>query len=213
MKYIEKLKEFEGSNGNIESLKKQFEDIANYFLTQGYFLVNDQRKIYICDVEFYYHEEEGDIKDWIMYHRDKYLNNQKVLSPKFLEIGQFYSHSSGIDITFEDNKEKKYRASMLIRGFRIEDRDEVKNKYDYPAYPKKSDEYDPRSTFFYDALFRYGNIENGISISWKLNDKSLEGYSIETATRKNVCKYESENKKTNIPCDLKWRFFLKKQTV
>ena len=83
MEYIKKLEKFEGANGLEENLVPQFEDLANYFMTKGYFLINEIRRVYICDVEFYYHEEDGEIKDWIMYHRNKMNSKGEIVQPAY----------------------------------------------------------------------------------------------------------------------------------
>ncbi len=215
MKYIHKLKEFKGANGNIKSLKDKFEDIANYFLTKGHFLVNDQRKIYICDVEFYYHEEEGDIKDWIMYHRNNHKGNGKKL--KYYKTGQFNAHASGIDITFEyedkhDNKEtdKSYRAGMLIRGFKF---DKMPDDWTYSNNRPKEIDYDTRSTYFYEALLNDSSECEKFTIKWKEEENSnLKDYIIANKERINVFQFKdaTNNKDTAEKCTRKWRFFLKK---
>ncbi len=189
MDYIKKLEEFKGAtNGNEDSLNEQFEDLANYFLTKGHFLVNGERKIYICDVEFYYHEEEGSIKDWIMYHRNNHPNN-KTKELGYLDIGQFNSHASGIDITFE-NEKKKYRAGMLIRGFKIVNTNPEPDKplFDYSHEGK----YDTRSTYFYDALLNCGNIADGFTVNWVKEDRCCKREE-NARFRKNVPEYKYEN--------------------
>ena len=110
----EQIKKFYESGEKLESRMK---DLAKYYLYGGYINVRDQYHIYIKTVEFYYHEEEGDIKDLIMYHRNKYFVKGDI--PYFTPLS-FNSHDTGVDITFE-NEEKKIRASVLIRAYEVLD--------------------------------------------------------------------------------------------
>lgn len=214
MKYTKILEGFKGAEGSKDNLEKKFNEIAEYFLTKGYFYVNETRKVYICDVEFYYHEEDetnpNRIKDYSMYHRNRRDKNN--LKPDFFAVGQFNAHASGIDITFEDVKNKKYRAGMLIRGFKI---DNIK--------PPKG-EYDERSTYFYEALLNC-ELQQGqpFTIEWKeYEDGELSPFGerkITPKTRKNIVQYhesgekegtkiiDKDNGKT-IKCDRPWRFHI-----
>ena len=64
------LARFRGADGKEENLAEQFGLLADYLLRGGYIAVGDTRRIYLRDVEFYYHEEEGPVKDPVMYHRN-----------------------------------------------------------------------------------------------------------------------------------------------
>ncbi len=207
MEYIKKLKEFKGAGGKEKKLAPEFEKLARYFLTQGYFLVNGIRKVYICDVEFYYHEEnEGGIKDYAMYHRND--RNTKDTTPKYFEFGQFNAHTSGIDITFE-NEEHEYRAGMLIRGFKIEGVDAPNNQ-----------RYDKRSTYFYEALLNHGTLGSTFTIDWKEGDHLYKNDDITIESRINIVKYHQDgqmkgtkveitpNAKKYVPCERQWRYHL-----
>lgn len=113
---------------------------------KGYFLVNETKRVYICDVEFYYHEEkEGGVKDWIMYHRDNHPNNNDRKTVAYFKPGQFNAHTSGIDITFE-NEDQEYRAGMLIRGFKVVTEPLAESSLGNNDSIFK---YDSRSTYFY----------------------------------------------------------------
>ena len=100
-----------------EDLETRMKALAKYFLYGGYINVRDLYHIYIKTVEFYYHEEEGDIKDLIMYHRNNNFVQGEI--PYFAQL-TFNSHDTGVDITFE-NEEKKIRASVLIRAYEVFD--------------------------------------------------------------------------------------------
>lgn len=162
-----------------------FKPCAEEILCNGYFLVNNKYIIDLGAIELYYHEEEGDIKDYIMYHiNDNPKNKSKVkilgngLLPYF-EMGSFHFHQSGIDVTFENEKEK-YRAAFLIRSYRV-------LKADNGKYPKDSHtKYDPHSTHIFDDMF-YGGVSLGGSleneIKWVPFDKGGE---IERIERVNV---------------------------
>lgn len=104
-----------------KKLEERMKELATVFLYGGYINVRDQYHIYLRIVEFYYHEEEGDVKDPIMYHRNNYTVAGEI--PYFKNLS-FNSHDTGVDITFE-NEQKKIRASVLIRAYEVLD---VKNK-------------------------------------------------------------------------------------
>lgn len=207
------LNSFQGVDGNEELLLKTMNELSHYFFFGGYFLVND-RKIYLRDIEFYYHEEgeKAKIKDYVMYHiSDKIKDAEK--KNDYYPLGTFNAHMSGIDFTFE-NKDKQYRASILIRGVKVIDKN---NK---PII-------EVRPTYVYEYLLM-GNslLENGISIKWV--DKKLTDESVEQGYRKNVCQYDrlgnkieyqegSDNKsiiigkKKYCQCTRKWRFWVKEE--
>lgn len=100
-----------------EELTKRMEELAKVFLFRGYINVRNKYHIYLRTVEFYYHEEEGGVKDPIMYHRDNYHIEGKI--PYFKPLS-FNSHDTGVDITFE-NEKKHIRASVLIRAYEVLD--------------------------------------------------------------------------------------------
>lgn len=157
------LSEFNGAQGNSEekkakSLMSAFQQIAGKLLYGGHFVVTDEnggviRRVFLHTVEFYYHEEnEGTIKDYIVYHRNP---ENPYKSPQMLPpfpVGSLHTHVSGVDITFEDNRNGNnplYRASALVRAFRVE---EVKKNTSIAF----SQGVDDRSTYFYNALFMGG---------------------------------------------------------
>jgi hypothetical protein len=114
-------------------IQKQFKEIAETVFYEGYFLVNDELKIYPVDIEFYLYDErtyDDNRYDWMkdnnMYH--KHTAKNKV--PYFPKEGSLYPHESGVDVTFE-NEEEEYRASFLIRAYRtnIDDETIVNPKY------------------------------------------------------------------------------------
>ncbi len=211
LKLKETLRLFQGANGDESCLAKQFSNLANYFFYSGYLLINSKTKIYLRDIEFYYHEEFGSIKDPIMYHR----NTKKNKNVKYFPLGLLNAHESGIDITFEDDK-KQYRASILIRGFNI-------IKEEDAIWPI---EYNRRSTHIYEALFMQASLLEGIHIEWihKPTTPPCQNSKIETTVRVNVCKFdENENKKKYegsglctenkkyIQDERQWRFILRIQ--
>ena len=100
-----------------EVLEARMKNLSKYFLYGGYINVRNQYHIYIKTVEFYYHEEEGNIKDPIMYHRNNYFVEGDI--PYFTPLS-FNSHDTGVDITFE-NERKQIRASVLIRAYEVFD--------------------------------------------------------------------------------------------
>jgi len=186
---ISKLEEFQ-RNYNTRLNKEQreklldvlFMDLAKYIIYGGYFHCSERYDLYITSVEFYYHEEqdgfENRIVDPIMYHRNKkWKTKTEQYKPAYFKVGTIYPHQSGIDITFE--KEGEYRASALIRSFKI-------------INQKKGGEIveDDRSTLVYDYLFDGYSIE-GSDLEWiPLNDKSGE---VHHYPRKNVNVYRAVN--------------------
>ena len=81
---IEILKQFDqertkrAENWNEASVAESFHPIAENILCNGYFLVNEMYIIDLGAIELYYHEEEGDIKDYIMYHTNEHSSKSKV---------------------------------------------------------------------------------------------------------------------------------------
>lgn len=205
----EVLSQFHGANGDENHLMAQFRSLADYFLYNGYLLVNKTTKVYLRDIEFYYHEEIGNIKDPIVYHKNTKTNNVK-----YFPLGLLNAHESGIDITFE-NEQKQYRASMLIRGFNIVQEEEAALPIKYNRYP----------THIYEALFMQSSLLEGIHIEWVYEPTvPCDNDNIETTVRVNVCKYDengnkkaydgsglrTENKKY-IQDERQWRFIRKIQ--
>ena len=176
---IECLKAFDGVvdipyNEKEKTLKTPFRALAQKALYGGYFVVKSGNqvlhRVYIHTVEFYYHEEKrGGLRDWIVYHKNPLKGEPKDAFP----IGTFNSHQSGVDITFEDQtpdlKCPKYRASFLIRSFKVTTGDNE----DYIEFGKYPDHIKSRindvefyPTHLYDYLFMQAPITD-ISISWK----------------------------------------------
>ena len=179
------LESFKGAKGDESRLPSQFKLIADYFFYNGYLLVNNVTKIYLRDIEFYYHEENGPIKDPIVYHR----NTKKKPVDYFPKLGIINTHQSGIDITFENEKEK-YRASFLIRGYNM-----INNDSDVLI-----DEYETRSTYLYEALFMQHSLTEGLSIKWIESENTISPKDIiQTMPCISGCLYDNEEIK--IPYD------------
>lgn len=207
-------------------LDKLFMDLAKYLMYGGYFHCSKRYDLYITSVEFYYHEENGEIKDPIMYHRNKkkWIKSKKKgqqdenieYKKDFFDIGTLNPHISGVDISFENgNSELKYRASALIRAFVVKGKG-VKE-------PKE----DGRSTYVYDYLFDGLSVDkNNNQLEWKpLEDPEIPMENLPRAARKNVYEYvseeiarinnidvekmkyyDSEYYKTDMLCDRMWRY-------
>lgn len=180
---IEILKNFKGAvdqphDLKLAALEKQFYLMAKELLYGGYFLIENKKHLYLDDIEFYYHEEgtEG-LKDPIMYHTND--NEGKGKEIPYYELGRLHLHISGVDVTFE-NEEKQYRASFLIRGFHVDNK-----------------EYDNHSTHVYDEML-YMGLPLGKPIEIKWISKDLEGketYTPKGEWRKNVAEYEYKDGK------------------
>jgi hypothetical protein len=179
---------------SITSLSEQFKKIAQHLIYCGHFEVRSNGKlircIYLDTVEFYYHEEgDGEIKDFIVYHRNKDKTPNVYLEA--FPVGSLNTHFSGVDITFEDQSDKpKYRASVLIRAFHVEEREHIK------GLPQCL-EIEKRSTYLYEYLFMGLPINDGVQIKWVVDSIHTDsvphrGYRI------NVHKYDI-NEKTGLP--------------
>ena len=172
---------------NENAVAKCFEPCAKEILLNGYFLVKNKYAIELGSIELYYHEENGPIKDYIMYHREGRVNSRikgynRGLLPYF-DFGTLNLHQSGVDITIENEKEK-YRASFLIRAFRVlKEGDNVSNGQLI---------FDTRSTFIFDELF-YSGIHWGQStepvIKWVSRNNNTENIELLKKPRRNVYKY------------------------
>ena len=188
-KLIEILKQFDQErtkrhgSWNEAALIETIRPLAKKILCNGYFLVDGKYIIDLGAIELYYHEEEGDIKDEKMYHINKHLpKNYKEMFKHdggypYFRIGSFNMHQSGVDITFE-NQEQKYRASFLIRSYRVLTTTE--------DLANKDIKYDPYSTHIYDDLFYSGlllSTKERTTIEWVEYDKGGE---IEQMPRKNI---------------------------
>lgn len=115
---MEKLqKQIDAFYASNEALEQRMMKLARTFLFGGYINVRGQYHIYLRTMEFYYHEEDGTEKDPIMYHRNNYHVAGEI--PYFTPLS-FNSHDTGVDITFENEKER-IRASVLIRAYEVWD--------------------------------------------------------------------------------------------
>lgn len=152
----------------------EFIDIARMVLA-GHFSVKDaNRKIMVrpTAVELYYHEEsEGGIKDPIVYHRNSKNNTEKIFP-----VGTLHNHVSGIDITFEHGctPSTAVRASILIREFEVNGKNEE------------------RSTKLYEALYQQASLFDGISIEWVDGDQLPN---VVQSPRKNVAMFYNDRDK------------------
>ena len=204
---IKKLKEFDEERRNAlrtpekwddEAVAKCFVPIAKYVLLNGYFLVNDKYIIDLGAIELYYHEEDGNIKDHIMYHTNEHPSKSKVYKLNngfpYFKIGSFNLHQSGIDVTFENdtNCKDKYRASFLIRSYRVIKKDNIDEL--------KSDRipFDHCSTHIFDDMFYEGISFDGTigcSIQWINYEK---GGGIKQVPRINVAEYKGKDEAGKI---------------
>lgn len=180
------LKEFTGvvnvpEEEKKDVLQKQFTVLAKKILYGGYFLINGIRRITLQDIEFYYHEEkENGLKDPAMYHTSDHEKNEALL---YFALGTFNCHLSGIDITFE-NPEEEYRASFLIRGYKVESF--------VDGCWKEEKKHEKRSTFLYEDLLKGMQLNNPLTIEW-INEKNNTDYAeVGTSCRLNVPAYKKD---------------------
>ena len=159
-----------------------FKAIAECMLSGHFHIYSESTDVYVrpIAVEFYYHEEDGDIHDWIVYHRDT-NSSKKPLIP----TGILHNHVSGIDLTFEHDNRGKVRASALIREFRIINCSNGQ-KDAMNAFNVKVDENDNRSTYTYAALFSQFSPLDGFSVEWEDSKYELRKENIKWGQRDNV---------------------------
>ena len=136
-KLFEALHAFNLRNTTEKTIHDEFKRIADIALNEGYFLINKTKKIYPVEIEFYIYGEKAEDQDqeWMcdynMLHRHYDGIKRKNVSSEededdenyvdyFPEEGSLYPHKYGVDVTFE-NKERQYRASFLIKKYRIDD--------------------------------------------------------------------------------------------
>lgn len=160
--------------GGSNEAPAEFETIAQTALA-GHFCVKGKEGNVLVRptcVEFYYHEEaEHGIKDYIVYHR-----NMKDNPKPAFDFGTLHNHVSGIDIAFEkgDSPDNAIRASMLIREFEIDGRN------------------DDRSTMLYEALYQQSSVFDGISVQWVDGNVPVE---VTADVRKNVALFDTNGEK------------------
>ena len=174
--------EIKDEKEKLSHLSLQFEAIAKDVILGGCFEINGMRRIYYpLEIEFYYHEEgENGLKDPVMYHTD---DHEKV-APKYFPLGALNCHLSGIDVTFE-NKEKQYRASFLIRKYRV-------CEYESGEWVEKK-ECEKRSTYIYEDMFMNIPLSDGINVKWVNVEPINPAEEILSKPRINVAEYEREN--------------------
>lgn len=178
MELIKILESFEGGHATEKTIQLKFAELAKQLLYGGHFRVMNSMDIYLEEIEFYYHEEgDSKMKDPIMYHTIDRTGNEGL---PYFERGRFNMHTSGVDVTFENEKES-YRASFLIRA------------YSYMKGNKKFIER--RSTYIYDDMFFMGiPLGKPIEIEWVEDkiDKDLEHLTLKEKCRLNVPEYEKD---------------------
>lgn len=185
------LEQFIPAN-TVSGLTKQFEDIAQ-FVFNGRYVVNGEYEIYPIDIEFYFHDEENKrIIEPRMYHKG---------DVPYFPVGAICPNRSGVDMTFE--REGKYRASFLIRGYTYkslvnDDEKTYTNKASQKLKEGEIDKFKPQ--YLWEDLFGNASIfENGLSIVWKDNEIYSE-VRIKSSARINVPIIEGEE------TDRMWRF-------
>ena len=173
--------EIKDEKEKLSHLSSQFEAIAKDVILGGCFEINGMRRIYPLEIEFYYHEEgENGLKDPVMYHTD---DHEKV-APKYFPLGALNCHLSGIDVTFE-NKEKQYRASFLIRKYRV-------CEYESGEWVEKK-ECEERPTYIYEDMFMNIPLFDGITVKWISGETVNPTKEIVRKQRINVAEYKRDN--------------------
>ena len=160
------LKAFKGAEGCEANLFEEFKKIAEAAFFSGYFLINggckDVYKLKLTCIEFYYHEDDGYIKDKI-----KYLKGKDEFG---YALGAVCPNPSGVDVLFDD-PQKKYHASFLIRGYKAIE----PGKKEWENNDKKKDS--APHNFCYVFLSGTQMLNNGkFSIEWIDDTDEKSGY-------------------------------------
>lgn len=187
------------NNDRIAELDKCFMKIAQHVFN-GHFNVNGEYEIQPLDIEFYFHQEEGPVKESQMYHKGDL---------PYFPISTLCPNKSGVDVTFE-NEKQKIRASFLIRGYEykyvgkepisIEEKEYINTKK-RNSLRLDTDGYiveDFRPQYLWEDLFGNASIEKGLVIKWEENSDYYE-FKIKASERLNVKAIDGENCR-------KWRF-------
>ena len=204
-------------------LQVRMYELSKSFLYGGYINVRNQYHIYIKTIEYYYHEEEGDIKDPIMYHRNKYFVEGDI--PYFTPLS-FNSHDTGVDITFE-NEEKKIRASVLIRAYEVLDCKNGKRLVWNPTAEQFQEYKDGYKTKYNTQCLYLKRILNGFvsegtpDITWvdnSFNPNDIKEKDITISTRQGVYKSYDDvrykvDKNNRKKDDKEWSFRREKDIV
>jgi hypothetical protein len=203
----------------LDQLNEWFKKIAQIILS-GHFEIknnnNDKECVIVrpTTVEMYFHEERKDnqyIKDYIVYHKNEENANTQRLNKnndiQYYPLGVLNTHPSGIDITFESEKHR-FRASALIRAFKVEnDQTSKVTGVQYKNSKKVKENIDDRSTYVYDALFSQFNIfGEGFSVKWVDGDK-LKAIN-DPKQRRNVYEYDGDTKTSTLDTR-QWSFSVK----
>ena len=146
----EVLTQFNPRKADGNTILSEFEKIAKVVFHGGYFLVNEDVRIYPVDIEFYLHGERKEDKGtWMQDPKMIHKGNKKDI-PYFPNTGSLYPHTFGVDVTFE-NEEQEYRASFLIRRYQYE----------------KNGEVVENPTYLWEDLFGYNTFSgSGLVIKW-----------------------------------------------
>ena len=159
-----------------KELARQFEKVAKGVFFGGYFQVNNIRRIYPIEIEFYYHEESPDgLKDPVMYHTKEHTKDESL---SYYPLGSLNFHVSGMDVTFE--KEEEYRASFLICKYKV---------HDLVTKEWKEEE---RSTYIYEDMLMRISIFDGINLQWISEQEPVDDWNPHIEWRKNVADYEKD---------------------
>ncbi len=92
---------------NAEECEALFKEIAELLINKCAICVRD-RQYMLFEIEFYYYNPNiDDFRD----------NNEKkkVTYQRITPVAQWFFHSSGVDLTFESNKNEGYGGGILIR--------------------------------------------------------------------------------------------------
>ncbi len=91
-----------------------FKQIAEVLMTDYVIVSQDKKEYRLLEIEFYYYSETTGVNDY----KDE-AQTKMITYKRTTPAGQWFFHSSGIDLTFESDMSAGYGGGILIR--KIED--------------------------------------------------------------------------------------------
>lgn len=185
------------NNARIAVLDKRFMELAKHVFN-GHFDVNGAYEIRPLDIEFYFHQEDGFVKEPQMYHKG---------ALPYFPMFTLCPNRSGVDVTFE-NKKQKTRASFLIRGYEYKDvggkPEEIEEYVNTESSSLKVDTEGNiiehfRPQYLWEDLFGNASIDKSLTIKWVDGPHNYDESDIIPSERLNVKALEGENRRM-------WRF-------
>lgn len=118
---------------------KVFQEIAET-LMRDYAIQRGEKTYRLLEIEFYYYNKNfNDYKDTI--------KEKQITYPRSTSFGQWFFHSSGVDLTFNSNKDAGYGGGILIRKIVDEENDVTIGslKCEWELFPETVDAFETTS--------------------------------------------------------------------